>query len=121
MWDVFRDRSSPRFRARTTRPRSSLSSHAPGSSRCGGGTRVTLESVLWAHHGGATHGEIEQQFPSLSLADIDEAIAHDLRHQSELDRYLADQEQGRREVAERIRKQFPREGLRARLQARLER
>lgn len=86
-----------------------------------GGTRVTFESVLWAHQRGATPEKIHQQFPSLSLADIYEAIAHYLRHQTELDRYLAGQEKASREVAERIRKQFPPEGSHARLEARLKR
>lgn len=86
-----------------------------------GATRVTLESVLWAHQHGATPEEIQQQFPSLTLADVYEVIAHYLRHQSELDRYLADQEKASGQVAERIRKQFPPKLTRARLQARLKR
>lgn len=52
------------------------------------GTRVTLESVLASFHLGATAEEIQQEYPSASLADVYAVIAFYLNHRSEVDEYL---------------------------------
>lgn len=86
-----------------------------------GRTRVTLETVLWAHTQGATPEDIKRQFPSLELADIYEVIAYYLRHRESVEEYLQEQERTYRETTEQIKKEFPQADLRARLLARLNR
>lgn len=81
-------------------------------------TRVTLDSLVAAFRSGSTPEEIAQQYPSLDLADIYSVIAYYLRHEAEVENYLAD----RRREATRVRKQnerrFDPSGIRARLMAR---
>lgn len=56
-----------------------------------GNTRVTLDSVAAAFQEGLSAEEISQQYPSIALADLYEVLGFYLRHQTELDRELADQ------------------------------
>ncbi len=84
-----------------------------------GCTRVTLESVLWAHVQGANPEDIKRQFPSLELADIYDVIAYYLRHRESIQEYLQEQERKYHETTEQIKKEFPQAELRARLLARL--
>ena len=48
------------------------------------GTRVTLDTVWDAFNEGATAEEIAQQYPSLSLADVYQAIGSCLRNPTQL-------------------------------------
>jgi uncharacterized protein (DUF433 family) len=81
-------------------------------------TRVTLDTVVGAFNDGATAEEIAQQYPTLQLGDIYLVIAYYLRHQAEVEAYLAQ----RREEADVIRKEnkvrFDPRGIRERLIAR---
>lgn len=52
------------------------------------GTRVPLDTIVFAFQDGATAEEIAQQFPSISLADTYRAIGYYLAHRSEMERYL---------------------------------
>jgi uncharacterized protein (DUF433 family) len=52
------------------------------------GSRVTLETMISAFSNGATAEQIAQQYPSLSLADVYQAIGYYLRHSPELQPYL---------------------------------
>jgi uncharacterized protein (DUF433 family) len=83
-----------------------------------GSSRVSLDSVVAAFLEGATAEEINQQYPSVPLADIYYVIGYYLRRQSEVDKYL-DQ---RRDQAARVRRQneerFDPTGIRDRLLAR---
>jgi Protein of unknown function (DUF433) len=40
------------------------------------GTRVTLDAIVIAFHAGATAEEIAQKFPTVTLADVYQVIAH---------------------------------------------
>ena len=62
------------------------------------GTRVSLDSVIHAFWEGATPEEICQDFPSLSLPQVYEAIAYYLKQRAKVDAYL----QAGRDVAEKI-------------------
>ena len=62
------------------------------------GTRVSLDSVVHAFWEGATPEEICQDFPSLSLVQVYEAIAYYLKQREKVDAYL----QAGRDVAEKI-------------------
>lgn len=83
-----------------------------------GATRVTLATVVAAFHEGATAETIVQQYPSLTLADVYAVIGYYLRHQADVDAYLAEQQ----EEADRVRQQnearFNPVGVRERLLAR---
>jgi uncharacterized protein (DUF433 family) len=83
-----------------------------------GGTRVTLDTVVYAFEEGATAEEIVQQYPSLQLADVYAAIGYYLRQRQKVQAYL----RGRQQQAEEVRKQnearFDPHGVRERLLAR---
>jgi len=55
------------------------------------GTRVSLDSVVYAFLEGASPEEIVSQFPALSLEHVYGAVAFYLRRREEIDRYLAGQ------------------------------
>jgi uncharacterized protein (DUF433 family) len=83
-----------------------------------GGTRVTLDTIAEAFAQGATAEEIAQQYPSLALADIYSVLGHILRHQAEIDEYLAHRNRRRAEVQMENERRFSPAGLRERLLAR---
>ena len=62
------------------------------------GTRVSLDSVIHSFWEGATPEEICQDFPSLSLAQVYEAIAYYLKQRDKVDAYL----QAGRDGAEKL-------------------
>ncbi len=82
------------------------------------GTRVTLDTVVQAFRDGATAEEIGQQYPSLALADIYSVLGYYLRHQMDINAYLA----ARAEAGDTTRRQnevrFDPQGVRDRLLAR---
>ena len=67
-----------------------------------GGTRVTLDTIVYSFQEGATAEEILQQYPSLELPDIYAVIGYYLRHREDVDEYLAQREQ----YAAEVRKNF---------------
>jgi len=83
-----------------------------------GQTRVTLDTVVAAFLEGATAEEIVSQYPSLNLADTYAAIGYYLKHRTEVEAYLRQRERQAQAVQEEVERQFPPEGIRARLLAR---
>lgn len=83
-----------------------------------GGTRVTLDTVVYAFKQGATAEEIVQQYPSLQLADIYSTLGYYLRRQSEIEAYLREREQQAEEVRAKYSQPVDVQGLRERLLAR---
>jgi uncharacterized protein (DUF433 family) len=57
------------------------------------GTRVSLDSVVYAFRRGAAPESIQRSFPSLTLEQIYGAITFYLSHQEEIDQYLLDGEE----------------------------
>jgi uncharacterized protein (DUF433 family) len=57
------------------------------------GSRVRLDTVIYAFNQGATAEEILQQYPSLGLSEIYATIGYYLQHRDSVDAYL--QERGR--------------------------
>ena len=53
------------------------------------GTRVSLDSVVYSFNQGVTPTEIQENFDTLSLADIHAAIAYYLHNKEKVDKYLA--------------------------------
>jgi uncharacterized protein (DUF433 family) len=65
------------------------------------GTRVSLDSIVYAFLRGAAPESIAQSFPTLTLEEVYGAIAFYLAHQTEIDAYL---QEGEREF-EALRRQ----------------
>ena len=82
------------------------------------GTRVSLETVVYAFDAGSSAEEIAEQYPALSLGNVYAVIAYLLDNRDSVDVYVA----ARREKAEALRgeieERWPAQGLRARLLAR---
>lgn len=53
------------------------------------GTRVSLDSIVYAYMRGASPESIQRSFPSLSLEQVHGSLAFYLSHKSEVDEYLA--------------------------------
>lgn len=67
------------------------------------GTRVSLDSVVYAFRRGASPESIQRSFPSLTLEQIYGAIAFYLAHQDEIDQYLLDGEAAHEKLREASR------------------
>lgn len=65
-----------------------------------GGTRVSLDSVVYAYRRGASPESIQRSFPSLTLEQVHGALAFYLSHQAEVDKYLVQSEKEFEELAE---------------------
>ena len=84
-----------------------------------GGTRVTLDSIVFAFHDGRTAEQIQQSYPSLTLAHVYAAIAYYLQHQAAVETYLARRAMEAADVRQKVEKLCPPDvGFRARLLAR---
>lgn len=57
------------------------------------GTRISLDSVVYAFHRGVSPESIVQSFPLLTLEQVYGAIAFYLAHRAEIDAYLAAEEE----------------------------
>ena len=78
-----------------------------------GGTRVRLDTVVYAFNQGASAEEILQQYPS--LADIYAAISYYLQHRTSVDEYLKDRQQEHERVRQTNESRSDPAGLRERL------
>ncbi len=86
-----------------------------------GSTRVSLDSVVAAFHRRGTPEQIVEEYPSLELADVYDVIAYYLRHRTDVDRYLREQQQAASDMMDRLRSEFPQPNLRQKLTKRIER
>jgi uncharacterized protein (DUF433 family) len=71
------------------------------------GTRVALDCVVEAWQNGASPEELVEQYDSLQLDDIYAVITFYLRHQEEVDKYLARQKAESGEALEAAQSNFP--------------
>jgi uncharacterized protein (DUF433 family) len=94
-----------------------LSADETGTVRVGG-TRVTLDSLVWAFEEGASAEEIVSTYPSLQLADVYSAIGYYLKHRDEIQAYLKQREEEAEELRRKVEARWPSNGLRERLLAR---
>lgn len=62
------------------------------------GTKISLDSVVYAFHQGASPEAIPGDFEGLTRAKVYGAIAFCLDHQAELDQYLAKRQEKWREL-----------------------
>src|SRR5919206_2846322 len=79
------------------------------------GTRVSLDSVIYAFDEGATAEEIAQAYPTLDLAAIYSVIGYYLQNRAEVEQYLEQKEVQREELKKEIESRFNPQGLRERL------
>jgi uncharacterized protein (DUF433 family) len=63
------------------------------------GTRVSLDSIVYAYRRGESAGSIRQNFPSLSLVQVYSAITFYLSNQQAMDAYLVEAEKEWDELA----------------------
>jgi uncharacterized protein (DUF433 family) len=82
------------------------------------GTRVRLDTVVYAFNAGASAEEILQQYPSLLLADIYAAISYYLRHRSSVDDYLNERQREHDRIRQLNESRSDPAGLRERLMKR---
>src|SRR5215213_391269 len=82
------------------------------------GTRVSLDSVIYAFNEGATPEEIVQQYPTLDLKDVYSVVSYYLQNQDEVDKYLDQRQVERQELRKEIEARFDPRGIRERLLAR---
>jgi len=69
---------------------------------------------------GESPESIQESYPTVALADVYAVLAYYLNHRAEVEVYIAEQERRGVEIQERIESQYPAEGLRAKLLARLD-
>ena len=79
------------------------------------GTRVPLDTIVVEFKQGATAEGIVEQYSSLNLADVYAIISYYLRHQSEVEVYLQQQQQRSQAVRQENERRFSSNGLRDRL------
>lgn len=82
------------------------------------GTRVSLDSVIYAFDEGATAEEIAQAFPTLDLAAIYSVIGYYLQNRAEVKQYLERRRVQREDLKKEVDSRFNPDGLRERLLAR---
>jgi uncharacterized protein (DUF433 family) len=82
------------------------------------GTRVSLDSVIYAFNEGATPEEIVQQYPTLDLKDVYAVVSYYLQNRDEVETYLAQRQTERQELKKEIEARHDPRGLRERLLAR---
>jgi uncharacterized protein (DUF433 family) len=94
-----------------------LTTLADGTVRVGG-TRVTLDTVVYSFKEGATAEEIALRYPSLKLADVYAVITYYLRHSSEVDSYLKKRSELAEMLQQELEQRFDPTGIRERLLSR---
>jgi uncharacterized protein (DUF433 family) len=82
------------------------------------GTRVSLDSVIFAFKEGATPEEIVQQYPTLNLKDVYAVISYYLQNLAEVEEYMNQRQAERQELKKEIEAKFNPHGIRERLLAR---
>jgi uncharacterized protein (DUF433 family) len=82
------------------------------------GTRVSLDSVIYAFNEGATPEEIVQQYPTVDLKDVYAVVSYYLQNRAEVEKYLAQRQVERQELKKEVESRFDPQGIRERLLAR---
>lgn len=83
-----------------------------------GESRVRLASIVFLHQQGATPEEIQQRFPVLTLPDVYSVVAYYLRHQTDVDDYLAELEAEEERILTEVESRPETKALRGKLMAR---
>jgi uncharacterized protein (DUF433 family) len=83
------------------------------------GTRISLDVLVADFKRGKTPEAVCDAYETVSLADVYAIFSYYLRHHSEVEDYLAEQEREGLEIQARIEALYPPDGMRAKLLARL--
>ena len=83
-----------------------------------GGTRIPLDTVVYAFKEGASAEEIAYRYPTLELAAIYATITYYLNHRPAVESYLREREAQARAVRQENEARFDPQGIRERLLAR---
>lgn len=71
------------------------------------GTRVSVDSVLYAFNSGSSPEEIICQFDTLDLKKVYALINYYLHNREYVDKYLAESEKEAQRIGRRLKKEFP--------------
>lgn len=82
------------------------------------GTRIPLDTVIYAYLDGSSAEDIVESFDTLSLSDVYAILSYYLDHQQEVNAYLSARRAEGRILREQLEAKFPPRGLRDRLLAR---
>ncbi len=82
------------------------------------GTRIPIDTVLYAYDSGSAAAEIVYRYPKLKLSAVYAIIAYYLNNRETLNDYLRRREAERAEIRTEKERQFPPHELRQRLLAR---
>lgn len=82
------------------------------------GSRVTLDTIIGGFQKGATAEQIQDSFPSLSLAQIYGAIAYYLDREADVEAYLGERRAEAEAIKHEIESQQDTTGFRARIRTR---
>jgi len=80
-----------------------------------GESRVSLDSVIYAFHEGASAEEIALRFPTLELVQVYSVISYYLQNRDEVENYLAAQQKQHAELKQHIESRFAPAGIREKL------
>ena len=80
-----------------------------------GGTRVRLDTIVFAFNEGAKAEEIFQQYPAVSLCAVYATITYYLQHRDSVDAYVRDRKARQEEVRRLNELRFDPAGIRERL------
>ncbi len=94
-----------------------LSADAEGVLRITG-SRVTLDSIIHQFRTGATAEQIQEDFPSVTLADIYAVIAYYLQHSQEVEKYFVEQSQRSSDTRQELEGKLKTDGVRQMLKQR---
>jgi uncharacterized protein (DUF433 family) len=83
-----------------------------------GGTRVRLDTMVFAYNEGATPEEIVEPYPSLKLSDVHVVIGYYLQNRDEVEHYLHKRQEQRKQVRRMNEARLDPNGIRDRLLAR---
>ena len=83
-----------------------------------GGSRVRLETIIYAFNEGCTPEDIVSQYDILKLADVYAVIAYYLNNRSELDDYISTRSKTARDLRQEIEATPEYQNFRERLLAR---
>ena len=84
------------------------------------GTRVTLQTLVYAFRRGDSAEQIVESYPVLRLADVYTVIGYYMNHRDEVDNYILEQEKLGEAIRSENERRFPNDGIRAKLLARME-
>ncbi|MEZ5118285.1 MAG: DUF433 domain-containing protein [Candidatus Nanopelagicales bacterium] len=82
------------------------------------GTRISLDVLVADFNRGKSPEAIHEAYETVPLADVYAILSFYLRHRTDVESYLRDQEQEGAKRQQRIESFYPPDGLRARLLAR---